>query len=655
MCGIAGVRAGGTSRIALEELVGRMTERLVHRGPDSGGVWLDATAGVALGHRRLAIIDRSPAGHQPMISHCGRYVITYNGELYNYKELRSALDIAPAAATSDTSVLLACISAWGLEAALARANGMFAFALWDRRTRTLSLVSDRLGEKPLYYATLGGDVVFASELKALYEHPAFTGHIDEEARALYLRRGYVPAPRTIYRGVWKLQPGRIATYASAAAVPDVRCYWSPPPPDCAPSRQYADPKDAVAALDELLGDSVRLRLRADVPVGVLFSGGLDSTAVLARARRHCSNRLTACTVAFDELRYDEARHARRVAKHLECDYTEVVLTSHEALSIIPTLPDIFDEPFGDASGVAAHLLAKLTKQHVTVALTGDGGDELFCGYLRYRWAAGLWPLWRGRASAFRMPAWYLVTAAGRIAEALTRIPGGSARLTGRLRRLSQCLAARNVNALYEQLTAQSDVAGFLVERCGDPRPSPLMEAATREEMLRQLMWLDATDYLPNDILVKLDRASMAVALEARLPFLDFRLVEWAAALPGKFLLRRGGGKWIVRQLLERDLPSRLWARPKRGFSLPLGDWLRGPLRDWADDLLRPHRLRECGFADAVVRARWEEHLSRRRDWRHSLWTTLTLLAWHRSERDTRVGARARGFRATSYLVACADS
>jgi len=651
MCGIAGVRTSRAGQNALRELIGGMTRRLAHRGPDSEGVWLDVMNGIALGHRRLAIIDPSPAGRQPMMSRCGRYVITYNGEIYNYQELRRELPAGVTSSSSDTEVLLDCLSARGIDATLARLNGMFAFGLWDRLTQSLVLVTDRLGEKPVYHATIGRDVLFASELKALEAHAAFDGEMDDVVLSLYLRTGYVAAPHSIYKGVFKLEPGTIVTYRRGSVAPDVRRYWSPPAPNTARAR-HDNPDAAVEQLDELLSDSVRLRLRSDVPLGVFFSGGIDSTAVLARARRATSGRLTAFTVAFDEADYNEAEHARRLVARLDCDHVEATLTFADALAIIPELPSIYDEPFGDASGVATHLLARMTRRQVTVALAGDGGDELFGGYRRYRWAQSLWPFWRSGQGPVRRSTLRTCGAVASAARSLRSRRPSVSRIATRLDRIAGCLAARDTVELNERLTAQTDAVGFLT----GPEPlvlRPQMLARSRGEMLQQLMWLDVTDYLPNDLLVKVDRATMAVGLEARMPFLDHRLVEWALSLPVDLRLRGTVGKWILKQLLYRDIPRHLIDRPKQGFALPIAEWLRGPLRDWSEDLLNVDRLRDQPLINgAVARAQWREHLTGVRDWRHSLWPLLVFLAWDRSARERRVRPAWRDA-ATSSLPAVA--
>jgi len=642
MCGIAGIRSASLDRDYPRLVAAAMTRRLAHRGPDDSGMWTDPWRGVAFGHRRLAVIDPTPSGKQPMVSPSGRFVITYNGEIYNYRELFQQLASPGVNASSDTAVLLACLDQWGVEQTLARANGMFAFGLFDRWTGTLLLATDRLGEKPLYYASLGTDLVFASELKALTVHEAFDGSIDAIALDQYLKKGFVSAPRSIYRQVSKLAPGSLAVCRRDGA-PEIQAYWSAPAPR-ADHDVEMNPREAVERLDELLTDSVRLRMRSDVPLGVFFSGGIDSTAVLARARRASGGPLTAFTIDFEEADHSEASHARAIANYLECDHVEATLSSADALAIIPELPSIYDEPFGDASSIAVCLLARVARSHVTVALGGDGGDELFCGYLRYQWANRFWPLWKDAPSRVRRAAMGAFSASSAALALLPWLPSRMSRLATRLERISDCLSSKDTEALYQHLTAQPDAARFLLQAATDAasrQPVP----ASRDELLAQLMWLDTTDYLPNDILVKVDRATMAVGLEARLPMLDYRLVEWASALPANVRLRGGVGKWVLKQLLYRDIPQSLLDRPKQGFALPVATWLRGPLREWAEDLLAERNLQAFPMLDAAeVRRQWAEHVGRRRDWRHSLWPLLMFLSWERHMRETRVissSARSR--------------
>jgi asparagine synthase (glutamine-hydrolysing) len=633
MCGIAGIRSSSVDTDYPRVTAAAMTRRLAHRGPDASGIWVDIWHGVALGHRRLAVIDPTPAGQQPMVSSSGRFVITYNGEIYNYKELAQELPTGSILSSSDTAVLLACLDEWGLDQTLERVNGMFAFGLWDRWTGTLFLVTDRLGEKPLYFASVGSDVIFASELKALTVHDMFDGVIDAVALDQYLKKGFVPAPRSIFRQISKLEPGSVAVIRRGAA-PQVRRYWSPAAPQA--NHTPLNLHEAVETLDGLLKDSVRLRLRSDVPLGVFFSGGIDSTAVLAQARRASGGPITAFTIDFEEADHSEASHARALARYLDCDHVEATLSSNEALAIIPELPTIYDEPFGDSSSIAVCLLARVARSHVTVALGGDGGDELFCGYLRYHWANRFWPLWRDAPAHVRRAAESALSASSTALGMLPWMPSRVTRLATRLERISDCLSSTDTEVLYQHLTAQRDAGRFLPQAATENswlHPMP----TSRDELLAQLMWLDTTDYLPNDILVKVDRATMAVGLEARLPMLDHRLVEWAATLPANVRLRGGVGKRLLKHLLYRDIPRLLLDRPKQGFALPVAAWLRGPLRDWAEDLLSERSLQGQSFLDAIeVRRQWTDHMSGRRDWRHSLWPLLMFLSWERHMRATRV-------------------
>ena len=642
MCGIAGVRSASIDRDYPRLLAAAMTRRLAHRGPDDSGMWTDPWRGVAFGHRRLAVIDPTPAGKQPMVSPSGRFVITYNGEIYNYRELAQQLSSAPAHASSDTAVLLACFDEWGLEDTLNRVNGMFAFGLFDRWTGNLFLATDRLGEKPLYYAMFRHDLLFASELKALTVHEGFDGSIDAVALDQYLKKGFVSAPRSIYRHVSKLPPGSLAVCRRDGR-PEIQRYWLPPVPRADHDVQV-NPREAVERLDDLLGDSVRLRLRSDVPLGVFFSGGIDSTAILAQARRAASGPITAFTIDFDEADHSEAAHARAIANYLGCDHVSATLSSSDALAIIPELPAMYDEPFGDASSIGVCLLARVARRHVTVALGGDGGDELFCGYLRYQWANRFWPLWKDAPSQLRRAAKGAFSASSAALSLMPWLPSRVSRLATRLERISDCLSSRDTEALYQHLTAQPDAARFLLQASTEVASRHTVPTS-RDELLAQMMWLDTTDYLPNDILVKVDRATMAVGLEARLPMLDYRLVEWASSLPANVRLRGGVGKWVLKQLLYRDIPRPLLDRPKQGFALPVATWLRGPLREWAEDLLADRNLQACPILDAVeVRRQWTDHLGRRRDWRHSLWPLLMFLAWERHMRETRVipsSARSR--------------
>jgi asparagine synthase (glutamine-hydrolysing) len=634
MCGIAGFldleRRSGSQE--LEALGRAMAATLSHRGPDAHGVWADAEAGVTLGHTRLSIVDLSPAGAQPMVSSCGACVITYNGEIYNAGDLRPELEARGRRFTghSDTEVLVEAIAEWGLRPAVERLIGMFAFAVWDRRTRTLSLVRDRLGIKPVYFGRQNGRVIFASELKAFEVLPNWRPELDRDALAAYFRLAYVPSPHSIYRGIGKLAPGNIATVDASGTI-DSSAYWSV---EKAAERGKQTPfnvsdREAVDTLEILLGDAVGRRLVADVPLGAFLSGGIDSSTVAAMMRVRSNAPVRTYSIGFREEGFDEAPQARAVAAHLGTEHTELYVSPAEARDVIHDLPTIYDEPFADSSQIPTYLLSKLTREHVTVALSGDGGDEVFAGYTRHRFArlAGGMPAPMSRALACGLgvagPALWdrlfgLVPAHRRPKLAADKMHK-AARLFG-----------ASEEAGYLSLVSAWDEPQALVNGGSEPR-GPISDAALSRALpdpLDRMQYLDTVTYLPDDILTKVDRASMAVALEVRVPILDHRIVEFSWRLPARFKLRRGKGKWLLRQVLYRHVPKALVERPKSGFAIPLGQWLRGPLRAWAEELLSERRLAEGGLLNpAPIRARWIEHLEGTRNWHASLWTVLMFQAW----------------------------
>ncbi len=641
MCGISGFLDLDHSIAGsdLEAIVGTMAITLRHRGPDDEGTWVDEEAGVALGFRRLSIIDLSTEGHQPMLSACGRYVIVFNGEVYNFRALRAELEPLGHRfrGHSDTEVMLAAISEWGLEAAVRRFIGMFAFALWDRRERELSLVRDRLGIKPLYYGRFGRVVVFASELKAMRVHPAFRAEIDRDALAAYMRHNYIPAPRTIYRGCFKLPPGTILRIQSGDdAVPDPETYWS--------AREVAvaglakplaiEPKEAEVALEELLRDSVRLRLESDVPLGAFLSGGIDSSTVVALMQAQSARPVRTFTIGFRERRYDEAEHARAVAAHLHTEHTELYVEPSDALDLIPKIPDWYDEPFADSSQLPTFLVSQMTRRHVTVALSGDGGDELFAGYDRYFWAESIWRAVGGIPERWRE----------RLAGVLTRFSPATIdrvadfvagrwrppQAADKSRKLAGVLRLDSVDAIYRRLLTHWDQPDRVVLGATEPKGILWDESLVDDlpQFIPRAQFLDLVTYLPDDILTKVDRASMAVGLEARVPLLDHRVVELAWRLPFSFKVQRGQRKWLLRRVLSRYVPSALFDRPKMGFGVPIDTWLRGPLREWAESLLDDRRLGQEGFFDVrLVREKWLEHLSGRHNWHYLLWNVLMFQAW----------------------------
>ncbi len=651
MCGIAGFLQSPPLGREAEPVLRAMTDRLHHRGPDDSGLWMDAQAGIALGHRRLSILDLSPAGHQPMASADGRYVIVFNGEIYNFEELRAELACPPHPGPlppvqwrghSDTEVMLAAISRWGLEAAVRRFNGMFAFALWDRETRTLSLGRDRLGEKPLYYGWSGQAFLFASELKAIRAYPAFKEEVDRDVLALFLRYGYIPSPHCIFRGLRKLPPGTLLTVRAddAGREPEPVPYWSLRD---AVERGMADPfagteADAVAQLDGLLREAVRMRMVADVPLGAFLSGGIDSSTVVALMQAQSGRPVKTFSIGFHEDGYNEATFAGAVARYLGTDHTELYVTPAEARAVIPRLPTLYDEPFADSSQIPTFLVSELARRQVTVSLSGDGGDELFGGYNRYFLGQRLWkriswvptPARRGLGRALRAfspRVWNTLfrRAAPFLPSHLqVQLPGD------KLQKLADLMAMDDPRTLYWGLVSLWKHPAEVVLGAAEP-VTVFNEARHRTSLTdfrQQMMFMDALTYLPDDILVKVDRASMGVSLEARVPMLDHRVVEFAWRLPVSMKIRHGQGKWILRQVLARYVPPALTERPKMGFGVPIDSWLRGPLRDWCDSLLDERRLMIGGFFDPrPIREKWSEHLSGHRNWQYLLWCVLMFEAW----------------------------
>lgn len=650
MCGIAGF-IDCAHRLGPRELqvaVIDMVNALRLRGPDDSGAWSDAGVGVALGHRRLSILDLSPEGHQPMTSVCGRYVISFNGEVYNFKALRAQLTGLGYSfrGHSDTEVMLACISEWGLLSAVKRFNGMFAFALWDRRERKLHLVRDRLGEKPLYYGWMGKTFMFASELKALRVHHDFVGTVSRDALTSYLRHNYIPAPYSIYQNIWKVQPGMIATInAEGIAPPAFECYWS--------ARDAAErgvvnsfsgsADDAVTALDDLLRDAVQLRMEADVPLGAFLSGGIDSSTIVALMQAQSMRPVQTFTVGFYEDGYNEAHKAKAVAQHLGTQHTELYVRPEEAMAIIPQLPTLYDEPFSDSSQIPTFLISQLARRDVTVSLSGDAGDELFAGYERYFLGRNIWNKigWMPRGLK-ALAATGLKCVSPQSWERLLRhMPGLSKALRMRnpghkLHALAEMLTVKSPELLYLNMLSQWRSPATLILDASEPSTvlSDHAQWADLPDFTQRMMYLDMMTYLPDDILVKVDRATMGVSLEARVPFLDHRVVEFAWRLPVSMNVRHSQGKRLLRQVLYRYVPKVLVERPKMGFGVPIDVWLRGPLREWADNLLDEKRLRDEGFFNPKpIRQAWDEHLSGAHDWQHRLWVILMFQAWLEQERQ----------------------
>lgn len=646
MCGVAGFldMCSRVGQAEAEANAAAMAEPIRPRGPDDEGCWADASAGIALSFRRLAIVDLTESGHQPMHSATGRFVIVYNGEVYNFERIRKQLaneGHAPAfRGHSDTEVILAAVEAWGLEKSLERFIGMFAIALWDRHERRLHLVRDRLGVKPLYYGWFGDTLLFGSELKALRAFPGFRPDIDRDMLTLLLRYNNIPAPHTIYRSVYKLPPGHVLTVSADHRGAQPTPFWSA---RAIAENGIADPfrgsaEEATGELDALLRDAVALRMIADVPLGVFLSGGVDSSTVVALMQAQSSRPVKTFSIGFHESGYNEARDAKAVAAHLGTEHTELYVTSAEALAVIPQLPNIYDEPFADSSQIPTYLLSMLTRRHVTVSLSGDGGDEVFGGYNRYSWGPSIWK------KVGWMPRWMR----GIGARAITALPPGA--WDGLLRRmgsvlprrfqqrnpgdkvakLADVLAVNDPDSMYRTLVADCKDPTSVVRGGTEPTTVVLDRRTWTEQfdITRRMMLLDLVTYLPDDILAKVDRASMAVSLEVRVPLLDHRVVEFAWRLPLDMKIREGQSKWLLRQVLYRYVPRQLIERPKTGFAIPLDQWLRGPLRDWAESLLDEQRLaREGFFHPDPIRSKWQDHLSGRRSWHRYLWNVLMFQAW----------------------------
>jgi asparagine synthase (glutamine-hydrolysing) len=665
MCGIAGIMRKAGGKPVEPRSVERMIERLVHRGPDDSGVWIDSEAQIGLGHRRLAIVDLSPLGHQPMESADGRWMLSYNGEIYNHLELRAELERGGGTADgngvrwrghSDTETLVECIAAWGLETTLQRSVGMFALALWDRKERTLFLARDRFGEKPLYYGWAAGSFVFGSELKAIRALPGFDNEIDRRALGLFAARTYIPAPLSIYRRIYKLEPGCILQVSpTAASAPldrppaegssegGVRLgrYWSYRD---VMRRGFADPigseQEALERLEQVLATAIKGQSVADVPVGAFLSGGIDSSTVVALYQKYSSIPVRTFSIGFEEGGFNEAEYAKAVAERLGTRHNERYVTVREAQDVIPSLPEMYDEPFADSSQIPTHLVSRFAREQVTVALSGDGGDELFAGYNRHFAAPRLWQ----RLQKLPRPVRHMVGAP------LSRLPSdvwtkAGSLLPGRRQphfgsKVQKALriagAARSFEDIYSSFLDEWSLEASPVrgaEAGGSEAAFDLDVAPGAPETLR-MMYCDAVTYLPDDILCKVDRASMAVSLEARVPFLDHRVAELAAHIPVSMKVRGGKGKHILRELLYSNAPRELFDRPKAGFAIPVGQWIKGPLRPWAEELLDARAMAEDGFFDPdLVHARWLDHLSGRRDSTPALWAVLMFQAWRRQDSE----------------------
>jgi asparagine synthase (glutamine-hydrolysing) len=643
MCGIAGFLTCNFNSNSLDD-VQRMSDKLIHRGPDSSGSWSDPTAGVYLAHRRLSIVDISPTGHQPMFSQSGRYVFIFNGEVYNHVDLRKQLAAVSVdikwKGSSDTETLLACFDQWGIENTLKKIVGMFAFAVWDKKLRTLTLARDRMGEKPLYFGWQGNTFIFGSELKALRSHSAFSSEIDRNALALFMRHGYIPTPYSIYQGISKLLPGSLVQVSLEKPEPCISTYWSLV--DVAKigvSHPFTDSKiEAVARLDELVRASIKHQMIADVPLGAFLSGGIDSSLVVAIMQTLSPQPVKTFTIGFHEAAFDEAQHAKSVASHLGTNHTELYVTSQDAQSVIPKLPHLYDEPFADSSQIPTFLVAQMAREHVTVALSGDAGDELFGGYSRYHFADNVWH----KLSWLPMP---IRTIFARLLQSvsprqLNTILPHIFKVIGQEKATKNFGATLKKGAEFLTLKNSDDFYHLAVSSWKDP--TNLVLKSTEYEtvltgsgfnemnlnFMQSMMGKDMLSYLPDDILVKVDRAAMGASLETRVPFLDHRIVEFSWSLPIEFNVSQRHGKLLLRDMLANYLPRQLFERPKQGFGVPIEQWLRLPLRTWAEDLINESTVINQGFLDSkILQKKWAEHTSGQFNWQSQLWSVLMFQAW----------------------------
>jgi len=645
MCGLTGfLRPGSFTAEYAQTALENMSNSITHRGPDDSGVWFDCDAGIGLAHRRLSILELSPAGHQPMLSGSGRYQFVFNGEIYNHLALRKSLEETGPAPQwrghSDTETLLAGFDAWGIQQTIEKTIGMFAFAVWDKQDRELTLGRDRLGEKPLYYGWQEDTFLFGSELKSMRVHPAFNAEINRNAIALMMRHNCIPAPYSIYHGISKLLPGCFLKVSLARPEPEITAYWS--------GKQVVEagrenpfngsPEQAVQELEILLKDAVGLQMMADVPLGAFLSGGIDSSAIVALMQAQSTRPVRTFSIGFYEDLYDEAQYAKAVARHLGTDHTEMYVTVQDALDVIPRLCTLYDEPFADSSQIPTCLVSHIARQHVTVSLSGDAGDELFGGYNRYLVTQNIW----GKLSKLpvglrRLLAGVVTSVSPQKWNSLARslclvLPcrAGAVNWGDSLHKGAGVLASCSAAELYRGLVSHWPDPSELV--LGTTEPSTVLTDLARQPTVgseaERMMALDMLSYLPDDILTKVDRAAMGVSLETRVPFLDHRVVEFAWRLPLEYKLREGVGKWALRQVLYKHVPKTLIERPKQGFGVPIDSWLRGPLRDWAEELLNENRLMQEGYFNAgAIRLKWQEHLSGQRNWQYHLWDVLMFQSW----------------------------
>ena len=635
MCGFVGIYSVDQNSINSEILL-TMSQTLVHRGPDDSGIWIDAYARIGLAHQRLSVVDLTTAGHQPMHSSSHRYSIVFNGEIYNHQELRKQLDHPHWNGKSDTETLLTCIELWGLDKTLKKINGMFAFALWDGHASCLHLVRDRMGEKPLYYGWQGDSFLFGSELKALKIHPDFQACIDKDSLDLYFRYNYIPAPYSIYKNIYKLPPGSVLTLYQGQKKYKVRKYWSV---SDEAARGLSNPlsdsvEDLVDKLDNLIKKSIKKKMISDVPLGAFLSGGIDSSVVVSIMQSLSSKPVKTFTIGFEDKAFDEAKDAKLIAKYLGTDHHELYVSPQDVIDVIPLLPNLYDEPFSDASQIPTYLVSKLAKEKVTVSLSGDGGDELFCGYNRYHVTKNLWkkisvfPLFIRKFISLLLL--YIPLKAWDKLGNLSFLSKKYNNLGIKIHKGARVLHSQSFFGLYDNLLSNWKYSEKLVLESHERRKLDLSTSTNTSVFpnVEKMMLWDMQSYLPDDILVKLDRASMGVSLEGRVPFLDHNLVEFAWRVPTKYKYRDKKGKWLLRQVLNQYIPKELTERPKSGFTLPVSDWLRGPLKEWAEGLINEDRLKDEGILNFdLVNKKWKEHQAGAKDWSNQLWAVLMFQLW----------------------------
>ena len=641
MCGISGfISFQSMGKEYLYNVSSSMSDSLLHRGPDDSGIWIDEKVGLSLAHRRLSIIDLSPAGHQPMVSPSKRFVMVFNGEIYNHLEIRKEINAAMNVSWrghSDTETLLVAIELWGIRKVLQKTVGMFALALWDTKERNLYLARDRVGEKPLYYGWVKGVFVFASELKSLKKYPSFENEIDRDSLSLYFRYSYVPAPRSIYRNIYKLKPGTLIKVDNLSRKISEESYWSLKNIiQKGEEYNFNNDTEAVDTLELKMRESVRMQMISDVPLGAFLSGGIDSSAIVAIMQSESVIPVKTFTIGFHEKNYNEAEYAKEIARHLKTEHTELYIQPGEARDVIPLLPVLYDEPFSDSSQIPTYLVSKLAREHVTVSLSGDAGDELFGGYNRYIWVNSIWK----KIKNYPVPLRYIIagllmkispTSWNTVFSHISRYPLIGRKLNvsqpgDKILKIASILDAKNPEEMYRTLISHwKDSENIVINGKGS---YDTFDDILFSDIEHKMMYSDFVSYLPDDILVKVDRAAMGVSLESRVPFLDHRIVEYAWSLPLKYKIREGYSKWILRQVLYKFVPKKLIERPKMGFGVPIDSWLRGPLREWAEELLNKDRIENEGFLQyKLVQKKWKEHLDGKQNWQHHLWDILMFQSW----------------------------